>query len=311
MSTISQNGLQKIFEKILGYFAPKDSPAFTGTPTVPTPSGANELQAANVAYVQKYVKDQVMATITITQSAHQTITIKALGQSYTETVTLPKNTVYEVAITAEDGYGAGKLSTTGGMLSADVNVSATDAYPVATITIVQSAHQTITVSALGKSYTETVTLPVNTEYTVAIAAEDNFVAGTLSTTGGTLLKSITVSATEAQLIAQDTGSIQINSMVSDSESFNFACKNSVIKVAFTNTLDKGVIAEFGRIGKPWFPRKVLKTGRTITYYIGITPGKTYNLRAVVTVEGNPIEGQKFDISWSPEISQKKPTVTDY
>lgn len=73
MSSISQNGLQKIFEKILGYFAPKDSPAFTGTPTVPTPAdNAGDTQIANVAYVKQYITQALAPTVVINGNASKT-----------------------------------------------------------------------------------------------------------------------------------------------------------------------------------------------------------------------------------------------
>lgn len=97
-----------------------------------------------------------------------------------------------------------------------------------TISIVQSAHQTITVTANGNKYTSSVTLPYGTEYTVSIVADTGYNAGTLSTTGGTLTGNITVSATAATIktftvtvIQPDHGVITINGNGGTTFTFNY------------------------------------------------------------------------------------------
>lgn len=55
MIYIGKTSLQKIFEKLLGYFAPLESPKLKGTPTAPTPAADaadDSQQIANVAYVK-------------------------------------------------------------------------------------------------------------------------------------------------------------------------------------------------------------------------------------------------------------------
>lgn len=55
MIYIGKTSLQKIFEKLLGYFAPIESPKLTGIPTAPTPADTaadDSTQIANVAYVK-------------------------------------------------------------------------------------------------------------------------------------------------------------------------------------------------------------------------------------------------------------------
>lgn len=71
--------------------------------------------------------------------------------------------------------------------------------PIVTVTIVQSANQTITVIYNGNSYTSTFTAEVGSTYTASISASTGYNAGTLSSTSGTLTDNITISATAATL----------------------------------------------------------------------------------------------------------------
>lgn len=67
----------------------------------------------------------------------------------------------------------------------------------ATLHIEQSDHQTITVTANGKSYTSDIELPYGTLWTAAITADEGYAPGKLSKTSGTLVVDDTVSATAA------------------------------------------------------------------------------------------------------------------
>lgn len=53
MGRIGKTGLQAIFQKLLAYFAPKESPVFTGTPKAPLPDGTETEQIATVGYVNQ------------------------------------------------------------------------------------------------------------------------------------------------------------------------------------------------------------------------------------------------------------------
>ena len=68
-----------------------------------------------------------------------------------------------------------------------------------TVTIVQSANQTITVICNGNSYTSTFTAKAGSTYTASISASTGYNAGTLNSTSGTLTDNITISATAATL----------------------------------------------------------------------------------------------------------------
>ena len=153
---------------------------------------ADDSVSAAAATVTQY-------TLTITQSEHQTITVNDGKKDYTATTKLPYNTAWTAKIAAEDGYIAGTLNKTSGTLTADDTVSATAATAIKTytFTITQSEHQTITVTANGKEYTDKFTANEGTTWTAKVVPEDGYVAGTLAATSGTLSADYTLTATAA------------------------------------------------------------------------------------------------------------------
>ena len=78
-----------------------------------------------------------------------------------------------------------------------------------TINIVQSANQTITVTAGEKTYTESFSVPYGTAYTATITAAAGFAPGALSSSGGTAEGDVTISATAA-VTTVPTGSVNGN-----------------------------------------------------------------------------------------------------
>ena len=74
------------------------------------------------------------------------------------------------------------------------------------INIVQSANQTITVTAGEKTYTESFSVPYGTAYTATITAAAGFAPGALSSSGGTAEGDVTISATPA-VTTVPTGSV--------------------------------------------------------------------------------------------------------
>lgn len=172
------------------------------------------------------------------------------------------------------------------------------------INIVQSANQTITVTADGKTYTESFSVPYGTAYTATITAAAGFAPGALSSSGGTAEGDVTVSATAA-VTTVPTGSVNGN------EVLNFTIPSGVSVVRFF-------------------------INRQYDYYVGVTPGGTYRFSAVF-IEGDSEErGEEhviysfstqralilleagvqhptndiplpFTISYSPEINAHGPT----
>lgn len=68
------------------------------------------------------------------------------------------------------------------------------------VTIVQTAHQTITVTCCGVEYTESFIAPRGSDYTASITAAEGYTAGTLSSKTGVINSSVTITATSAVVI---------------------------------------------------------------------------------------------------------------
>ena len=145
------------------------------------------------------------ATVTITQSANQTIHVytpkKDGGTDHTSTFTCPRGTTYEAEVIAENGYVAGELNASGnGTINSDMSINANPAIGMATVTIVQSAHQTIHVYTPykgGTDHTSTFTCSIGTKYEVEVIADRGYNAGTPNTNGGTFNSNTTINATAA------------------------------------------------------------------------------------------------------------------
>lgn len=149
-------------------------------------------------------------TLTITQSAHQTITVTANGNKYTNTVSLPYGTTYTVAIEPAEGYNAGTLNKTSGTLTGNDSISASVAtIKQFTLTITQSEHQTITVTANGQNYTSSVKLDYGTKWTANIVPDAGYNAGTLNKTSGMILSDDEVYAGAADVISYTINVVQL------------------------------------------------------------------------------------------------------
>lgn len=171
-----------------------------------------------------------------------------------------------------------------------------------TINIVQSANQTITVTAGEKTYTESFSVPYGTAYTATVTAVAGFTPGALSSSGGTAEGDVTISATAA-VTTVPTGSVNGDGVL------NFTIPSGVSVVRFLG---------LGRI-----------------FFVGVRPGETYlfyccEQRAdngtggdnmyianaagnVLELVASPAEGDysetslPFTISYGPEINAHGPT----
>lgn len=102
---------------------------------------------------------EVIVTVTIVQSANQTITVICNGNSYTSTFTAKAGSTYTASISASTGYNAGTLSSTSGTLTDNITISATAAtLKTYTYTINQPKGGTITVTVDGVAYKSTFTV---------------------------------------------------------------------------------------------------------------------------------------------------------
>ena len=173
------------------------------------PSGT--LTSDTTIYAQSAAKKN-QYTLTITQSSHQTITVTANGNKYTNSVSLPYGTTYTVAIEPAEGYNAGKLNKTSGTLTGNDNISASPAtIRQFTLTIRQSEHQTITVTANGQTYTSSVKLNYGTKWKANIVPDTGYNSGTLNKTSGMILSDDEVYAGAADLILYTINVVQLSS----------------------------------------------------------------------------------------------------
>lgn len=131
------------------------------------------------------------------------------------------------------------------------------------INIVQSANQTITVTADGAPHTESFSIPYGTAYTATITAAAGFTPGALSSTDGTAEGDVTISATAA-VTTVPTGS------VSGSGQMDFTIPNGITVVRF---FIKGQYA----------------------YYVGVTPGGTYRFGANFIEDDSGDHGEEYVI----------------
>lgn len=102
---------------------------------------------------------EVTVTVTIVQSANQTITVICNGNSYTSTFTAKAGSTYTASISASTGYNAGTLNRTSGTLTDNITISATAAtLKTYTYTINQPTGGKITVTVDGVAHTSTFTV---------------------------------------------------------------------------------------------------------------------------------------------------------
>ena len=137
-------------------------------------------------------------TLTVPATSHQSYTLRLATNSsyggklpsYTTTATksaqslsVPYGTTYNISYTADSGYnpGSAKSGTVNGATTVSHN-SATVA--TATVTIIQSANQTIHVYTPQKSggtdHTSTFTCPIGTTYEAEVVADSGYLPGDLS-----------------------------------------------------------------------------------------------------------------------------------
>lgn len=137
-------------------------------------------------------------TLTVPATANQSYTIRlATNSSYggtlpsytttatksAQTLSVPYGTTYSITYTADSGYnpGAAKSGTVNGNTTVSHNAATV---ATATVTIVQSANQTIHVYTPQKSggtdHTSTFTCPIGTTYEAEVVAASGYLPGDLS-----------------------------------------------------------------------------------------------------------------------------------
>ena len=145
-------------------------------------------------------------TVTITQSANQTITVTCGGKNYTSTFSALAGSQYTVKVTPNTGYTAGTPNVTSGYVNSNISISATAATKATYVfTINKTSNQTITVTYGGTTYKSTAsanttfTATYGEKWTATIAGATGYNPGTLSATSGTITGAVTLSATAATI----------------------------------------------------------------------------------------------------------------
>ena len=142
----------------------------------------------------------ILYTITIIQSAHQTITVTANSQSFTNKKSFEIYTEWIATITPDPGYTAGKLNMSSGVLTEDITIQATAAtLNYYWIHISKYTHQRISVRVGDTVYTDDIRLPYGTQWSAVIEADEGYTAGQLNMSSGVLTQDITISASEEML----------------------------------------------------------------------------------------------------------------
>ena len=145
-------------------------------------------------------------TVTITQSANQTITVTCGGKNYTSTFSALAGSQYTVKVTPNTGYTAGTPNVTSGYVNSNISISASAATKATYVfTINKTSNQTITVTYGGTTYKSTAsanttfTATYGEKWTATIAGATGYNPGTLSATSGTITGAVTLSATAATI----------------------------------------------------------------------------------------------------------------
>ena len=159
-----------------------------------------------------YIPPTTNQTITVnytnsTTGESGTITSSEISKS----IRLPYESVYTVTVTAIDGYNAGKLSTNGGVLKGNINISISNATrKTYSVKLPITNNQTINFSYIdfitgsnvefsSKSNTDVIinNIPVESTYSVTVSATTGYNPGTLNIpSSGTITGNLSITVTD-------------------------------------------------------------------------------------------------------------------
>lgn len=169
-------------------------------------------------YVEKKVLNEF--TVTINQSAHQTIKVSCNGQIYTSTFKAAAGSKFTVTVEPEKGYTAGKPNYSNGYINSNITISASSASSSSCfITIVSGSHQTVKVTINNEtSYTSSFSASHGDTYYVEIIPEEGYIAGSLisGSIRGTITGNLTIKASDAEIKKYSVYVAQPNIIINDS-----------------------------------------------------------------------------------------------
>ncbi len=136
-------------------------------------------------------------TFTITQSAHQTITVTCGGTRYTSTFAATYGDTWTATITPSTGYNAGKLSATSGTITGATSISATAAtIKTFTLSFGATTNQTYVATVAGTAKAATAsatsyTVNYGTKYSVKYTANSATAAYTYTASAAVAESTVT------------------------------------------------------------------------------------------------------------------------
>ena len=185
---------------------------YAGLGTSLTANNASGIRIQKNGSDTKYaILKWTQAAMNITQVANQTIRVtNASGTAVSTGTLLPMNTALTITCTPATGYKASSPTINGTTVTSPYKITQADieagrftisataaAKQTFTFYINQSDHQTITVTCNGVAHTSTFTATYGDKWTATITPDTGYNAGKLSATSGTIIGSVTVSATAA------------------------------------------------------------------------------------------------------------------
>ena len=175
------------------------SNVYAGLGTSLTANNASGIRIQKNGSTTKYaILKWTQAAMNITQVANQTIRVtNASGAVIASGSLLPMNTALTITVTPTDGYNAGAITINDKEVTSPYSITQADietgtltitakaaTVANATVTIVQSANQTIHVYTPqkegGTDHTETFTCPIGTTYEAEVVADSGYLPGDLS-----------------------------------------------------------------------------------------------------------------------------------
>ena len=138
--------------------------------------------------------------IHISKYTHQRISVYVGDTIYIDDIKLPYGTEWSAMIEADEGYTAGQLNMSSGVLTQDITISATEEIlKQYTIHIAQYEHQHIIVTANGNTYRNDIILPYGTKWSAIVESDEGYTAGTINIDSGILTEDVWLTAEEATI----------------------------------------------------------------------------------------------------------------
>lgn len=164
-------------------------------------------------------------------------------------------------------------------ISKNTSVSAEISVIMLNVTINQLAHQLITVTAGGKAYTSSFTIPYGTTYTVSVEADEGYTAGTVTPTSGTFTTDNVITATAptvnsytVTIIPGNHQTITVTNTTTGNSYTSTFTANYGDKLTATITADEGYTAS-----------TLNQTAATVN-----TSGATFKATADATINSYPV-----------------------